>query len=95
MASVTNILLDLSLLSSRGWIAKLCLEQDVASHGTETGIDLFELVMTDTIDGCEHVGVDSSPVDVSRHRKGTVAGCQTASHGFAADVPSDGMLGCD
>ena len=65
MASVPNILLDLSLLPPRGRIAKLCLEQEVAGHRTEAGIDLSELATADTINGCAHVVVDTSPRDAS------------------------------
>jgi len=48
----------------------------VAGHRTEAGIDLSELATADTINGCAHVVVDTSPRDASQHRKGTVVGIE-------------------
>lgn len=87
MASVPNILLDLSLLPSRGRIAKLCLEQEMAGHSTEAGVDLSELATADTIDGCAHVVVDPPPRDASKHRKGTVVGIEQHLMGLQGIIP--------
>jgi len=61
VAGVLNVLLDLPLLPAGGRIAELGLEQEVADHGRETGVDLALFAAANLVDRRPHVVVNAAP----------------------------------
>ena len=76
MARVLDVLLDLPLLPAGGRVAELGLEQEVADHGREAGVDLTLLSATDLVDGGSHVVVDAAPRHASQHAEGVIMGVE-------------------
>ena len=76
MTGILDVLLDLPLLPAGGRIAELGLEQEVADHGREAGVDLPLLAATDLIDGGLHVVVDAAPRNAAQHPEGVVMGVE-------------------
>ena len=76
MPAVTNVLLNLSLLPTRGGITELSIEEVMADHGTKFGIDLTHFTGLDPINGGLHVVVDASPGDSAPSHKGMVVGIE-------------------
>ena len=72
MTRVPDVLLDLPLLPSGGWVAELGLEQEVADHRREAHVDLALLSPPDFVDGGAHVVVDAAPRHAAQHAKGVV-----------------------
>ena len=76
MARVLDVLLDLPFLPAGGRVAELGLEQEVADHGREAGVDLTLLSATDLVDRGSHVVVDAAPRHASQHAEGVVMGVE-------------------
>ena len=79
MAGMLNVLLDLSLLPARGRIAELGLEQILAGHGREAGIDLSFLAAADPVHRRAHVVVDSAPGNAAQNPEGVVVASNSIS----------------
>ncbi|KWT72158.1 hypothetical protein APV28_1636 [Comamonas testosteroni] len=69
---ITHVLLHLPFLPARGRIAELGLEQVVADHGAETGVDVALLAPAHLVHGGAHVVVDTAPGNATQHREGMV-----------------------
>jgi hypothetical protein len=69
---VLDILLDLAFLPAGGTVAELGLEQIVARHRREAGVDRALLARADAIDCGAHVVVDATARDATPQRKGVV-----------------------
>ena len=76
MTSILNVLLDLPLLPAGGRIAEPGLEQEVADHGGEAGVDLAFLAAPDFVDRRAHVVVDAPPGHAAQHAEGVVVGVE-------------------
>ncbi|SJM32661.1 TnpA8 (fragment) [Mesorhizobium delmotii] len=76
MAGILDILLDLPLLPARGRIAELGLEEIVAGHSLEAGIDLTILATADPIDRRAHVVIDPAPGNASQNPEGVGVGIE-------------------
>ena len=76
MARILDVLLDLPFLPAGGRVAELGLEQEVADHGREAGVDLTLLAATDLVDRGSHVVVDAAPRHASQHAEGVVMGVE-------------------
>jgi len=76
VTSILDVLLDLSLLPARCRIAELELEQVVAGHGQEAGVDVPLLAATDLVDGGLHVVVDAAPGNAAQHPEGMIVGIE-------------------
>jgi hypothetical protein len=57
-------------------LQELGLEQEVADHGRETGVDPTLLSAPDLVDGGSHVVVDAAPRHASQHTEGMVVGVE-------------------
>ena len=60
-APVLDVLLDNAFLPAGGPVAELGVEQVVAAHGVEAGVDGALFAMPDLVDGGLHVVVDAAP----------------------------------
>ncbi len=76
MARILDVLLDLPLLPAGGRIAELGLEQEVADHRREAGVDLPLLAAADLVDGSAHVVVNAPPRHAAQHTEGVVVGVE-------------------
>ncbi len=76
MTCILNILLNLSLLPARSWIAELGLEQVVTGHRQETDIDVALLATADLVDRRAHVVVDAAARDAAEDPECMIVGIE-------------------
>lgn len=76
VASILDILLDLSLLPARRGIAELWLEQVMAGHCLEANVDIPLLAGADLVYGSAHVVIDAAPWNTTKHAEGMVVGVE-------------------
>jgi hypothetical protein len=76
MASVLDVLLNLSFLPARRRVAELRLKQEVADHGCEPCIDLAVLAASDLVDRGAHVVVNAPPRHAAQDAEGVVMGVE-------------------
>src|SRR5690606_8359605 len=74
--SVLHILLDDSLLPTGSPVAEIRLEQVMAAHGLETGIDRALLALVNLVHGGLHIVVDATPGYAAEGGKGTGVGIE-------------------
>ena len=75
-ASVLDVLFNNAFLPASGPVAELGIEQVVAAHGVEAGVDGALLAMADLVDGGLHVVVDAAPGDAAKGGKGPAMGVE-------------------
>jgi hypothetical protein len=76
MASVLDVLLDLPFLPTRGRIAELRFEQEVADHRREARVDLPLLAPADLVHSGSHIVVDAAPRHAAQHAEGVIMGVE-------------------
>ena len=89
MTRILHVLLDLPLLPAGGRIAELGLEQEVADHGREAGVDLTLLAPPDLVDGGAHVVVDAAPRHAAQNAEGVVVGVEQHLMGLLRISPEN------
>lgn len=75
-SGILNILLDLTLLPTRGGIAKLRRKDVVVRHSKETDIDLPFFATTDTINRGLHVVVNAATRYAAKHAEPVPVGVE-------------------
>jgi hypothetical protein len=72
VTGILNVLLDLPLLPAGSRIAELGIEEIMAGHGQETGVDLAVFATSDLVDGGPHVVIDPAPWHAAEHAEGMI-----------------------
>ena len=81
--AILHVLLDNALLPASGAVAELRLEQVVARHGLEAGVDRAALALANLVDSCLHVVVDAPPWHAAKGSRGAGMGVKQHLMGLA------------
>src|SRR5690606_3022634 len=74
MTRILDVLLNLPLLPTGCRIAELGLEEVVAGHRQEAGVDIALLPAADPVDGGLHIVVDAAAGNAAKDAEGVIVG---------------------